>query len=343
MNTRTRCLLPVIVLSVVLGTLCGGCGSDTDTVEGEADSVRASLSTLQRIAPYPIYVMHWTGPTSTIAATAMRVATVSAVSNWACSLFAALGDPDNAVFGRNFDWENSPMLLLYTNPEDGYASVTSVDLAYLIEDASLWPQLETLPIDDLLPLAGALSLPFNGMNEHGVAVAMASVPSGQYPVDPELEDVGHLELMRRILEGARTTDEAVAMIEDMSIHNQGGPPLHYLIADRETAVVLEFVDGHRIVHRTAEPWHRATNFTLALVDTWDGVCWRFDTLTQRLSSSAGVLTPDDAMRLLQDVSNEGTQWSIVYDLSRSEMHIAAARAYEATYTFSLTETGLVLK
>ena len=59
MNTRTRCLLPVIVLSVVLGTLCGGCGSDTDTVEGEADSVRASLSTLQRIAPYPIYVMHW--------------------------------------------------------------------------------------------------------------------------------------------------------------------------------------------------------------------------------------------------------------------------------------------
>ncbi len=343
MNSRTRRLLLVIALSIALVALCGGCGSDTDTVEGEADFVHASLSTLQRIDPYPIYVMHWTGPTWTAVATAMQDVVEPAVSNWACSLFAALGDPDNAVFGRNFDWEHSPMLLVYTNPEDGYASVTSVDLAYLIEDASLWPQLETLPIDDLLPLVGALSLPFNGMNEHGVAVAMASVPTGDYPVDPELEDVGHLELMRRILESARTVDEAVAMIERLSIHNQGGPPLHYLIADRDTAAVLEFVDGRSIVHRTPEPWHRATNFTLALSDTWDSVCPRFDTLTQRLSSCAGALTPKQAMRLLQDVSNEGTQWSIVYDLSRCEVHIAAARAYEATYTFSLTEKGLVLK
>jgi hypothetical protein len=343
MNTRTRRPLLVIVGLIVVSSLCGGCGSDADTSESESDPVRTSLETLQRIDSYPIYVMHWTGSTSEIAAATMRDGAQSASPNWACSLFAALGDPDNAVFGRNFDWEHSPMLLLYTNPDDGYISVTSVDLAYLIEDASLWPQLDTLPIDDLLPLAGALSLPFNGMNEHGLAVAMASVPTGSYPLDPEREEVGHLEMMRRILEGARTTDEAVAMIETMSLSNQGGPPLHYLIADRETAVVLEFVDGRSIVHRSADAWHCATNFTLALAETWDGVCPRFDALTQRLSGSAGTLTPDTAMDLLQDVSNEMTQWSIVYDLSRCEVHIATARAYEAVHSFSLTRTGLISK
>ena len=27
---------------------------------------------------------------------------------WACSLFAALGDTENRLFGRNFDWRYSP-------------------------------------------------------------------------------------------------------------------------------------------------------------------------------------------------------------------------------------------
>ena len=52
-------------------------------------------------------------------------------ANWTCSLFAALGDDQEFKFGRNFDWEYSPGLLLFTNPLDGYASVSMVDIAYL--------------------------------------------------------------------------------------------------------------------------------------------------------------------------------------------------------------------
>ena len=50
---------------------------------------------------------------------------------WACSLFAALGDVDNMLYGRNFDWDYSPAVLLFTDPPDGYASVSMVDIAYL--------------------------------------------------------------------------------------------------------------------------------------------------------------------------------------------------------------------
>ena len=50
-----------------------------------------------------------------------------------CSLFAALGDPENRLFGRNFDWRYSPALLLFTDRPagGGYASVSMVDIAYL--------------------------------------------------------------------------------------------------------------------------------------------------------------------------------------------------------------------
>ena len=36
------------------------------------------------------------------------------------------------VYGRNFDWQYSPALLLFTNPPDGYASVSMVDIEYLV-------------------------------------------------------------------------------------------------------------------------------------------------------------------------------------------------------------------
>ncbi len=33
---------------------------------------------------------------------------------WGCSLFAFFSDPQAMLYGRNFDWEYSPALLLFT-------------------------------------------------------------------------------------------------------------------------------------------------------------------------------------------------------------------------------------
>ena len=52
-------------------------------------------------------------------------------AEWSCTLFAALGDPNDLYFGRNFDREFSPTLLLFNHPKDGYSSVSMVDISYL--------------------------------------------------------------------------------------------------------------------------------------------------------------------------------------------------------------------
>ncbi len=102
---------------------------------------------------------------------------------WGCSLFAALGDNDGMVFGRNFDWEYSPAVLLYTDPPDGYASVSMVDIAYLGFDNSTAPQLLQMNLGERQQLLNAPFLPFDGMNELGLVVGMAAVPAGNVPAD----------------------------------------------------------------------------------------------------------------------------------------------------------------
>ena len=44
--------------------------------------------------------------------------------NLACSTFNAETPSGDAVFGRNFDLEFSPGMMVRTNPEDGYASLS---------------------------------------------------------------------------------------------------------------------------------------------------------------------------------------------------------------------------
>ncbi len=346
MNIRTLFRV-ACALTFVLPVLAG-CGSSPQSATSSIPQhVGESLRSLTKIDDYPVYTMHFVGPYGipTELVTENDLATQAELSSsWACSLLAALGDADSSLFGRNFDWEHSPMLLLYTNPEEGYAAVTCVDLAYLIEDAppSVWDSLESQPMEILYPLLEAPYLPFNGMNEHGLAIGMAAVAPDTYLFDPEKETAGALDIMRLVLEGAQTADEAVEIIRSFSITNKGGPHLHYLLADRlGKAALIEYVDGELIVHQNLEAWHVATNFTVASVnETPIGQCPRYDLITRTLHDAKGILSTDRAMDLLQQVSQSNTQWSIVYDLSHLTIQMALGRDFNTIHTFDFSERGL---
>lgn len=348
MNVRTLCRVAFTLILVV--PVLAGCGSSLQSaISSIPQHVDESLRSLTKIDDYPVYTMHFVGPygiPAELAAEGYSAPQPEITNSWACSLFATLGDADASLFGRNFDWEHSPMLLLHTNPEEGYATVTCVDFAYLIEDApSVWDSLEAQPLEALYPLLEAPYLPFNGMNEHGLAVGMAAVPSDRYVFDADKPLVGHLQLMRFVLEGARTIEEAVELVQGVSIRDQGGPHIHYLLADREAnAVLIEYVDGEVVVHKNLKAWHVATNFTVARVDgTPAGQCSRYDLITRTLEDAGGILSTDRAMDVLQQVSQSNTQWSIVYDLSNLTIQMALGRDFNTIYTFDFSENGLTLR
>jgi hypothetical protein len=302
-----------------------------------------TLESLTKVDEYPLYTLHFYAPYD-LAASAQDVAGHSSdlteracESNWACSLFASLGDESKMLFGRNFDWDFSPAMLLFTHPSTGYASVSMVDIAYLGFGDDSAHELTELPIEERVPLLQAPLLPFDGMNERGLAIGMAAVPSGNMTSDPDKDTVGSLRVMRMILDQAATIDEAVAILENHNIDFRGGPPLHYLVADATgRAVLVEFYAGRMVVLTTSNPWHQATNFLRSSVgESAEGNCWRYDLIGERLADSAGEMSAEEALTLLQDVSQPNTQWSIVYGISAGEILVSMGREYNQVHTFHL--------
>ena len=298
----------------------------------------ATLNSLEKVDDFPLYTMHYYGSSeSGLSRTISHEAWANAQlpATWACSLFAALGGADK-IYGRNFDWVNSPALLLFTHPTNGYASVSMVDLAYLGFGDKV-NQLTELSLDQRQALLKAPALPFDGMNERGLVVGMAAVPDGNTRPDPSKETIDSLQVIRKMLDQASTVDEAVAVLQQYNIDWGSGPALHYLIADRSgQSALVEFYQGKMHIIPNDKPWHLATNFLLSSVgESATGQCTRYDKIDQRLSTAAGSIDAEEALRLLRDVSQANTQWSIVYGLSTGEVIVTMGRAYSRTHAFHL--------
>jgi hypothetical protein len=301
-----------------------------------ADQV-ATLQSLQQVDDYPLYTMHYVGAYEQLPP-APSGAAGPGVSSWACSLFAALGDPEGMLYGRNFDWDYSPALLLFTAPPDGYASASMVDIAYL-GFAQQAGQLPDLPLEERVPLLYAPFIPFDGLNDQGLAVGMAAVPDSPMPQDPQKETMDSVRVIREMLDHAANVDEALAILGRYNIDWGSGPPIHYLVADRSgRAALAEFYEGKMVVFLNESSWHLATNFLRAAAgDSLAGQCWRYDLISQRLVAAGGRLTDQEAMDLLSAVSQGGTQWSVVYGMSTGQVMVGMGRQYDQVHTLGILQ------
>ena len=314
----------------------------TPRPDGLTPDEAATLGSLQLVNDFPLYTMVYVGgyadhlhlPEVQVQAAGQFA---DAMPAWGCSLFAALGDEQPMLYGRSFDWVYSPALLLYTDPPDGYASVSVVDMAYLaFDDVEDWRSLLDLPLIERQPLLWTPAIPFDGMNSQGLVVGMAAVSSSQTPHDPEKPDVASVTVMRMLLDHAATVDEALMLMDQVNILWSGGPALHFLIADAGgQAALVEFREGETVVIENAYPWHLATNFLVhAAGSDTGGICARYDLIESALQAHAGALTPAQGMELLESVSVPGTQWSTVYEIERDIVTVVVGRRYDEPYRTS---------
>lgn len=288
---------------------------------GMSEAEGATLNSLEQIDPFPLYTMVYKADYSQAAAD--DLIGEESVMSWACSLFAVMGDPEDMFFGRNFDWDFSPALLLFTDPPDGYASVSMVDIDYLGYGEEKAFGLTDLPLSERSGLLDAPYLPFDGMNEAGLAVGMAAVSPGGMEHDPEKETIDSLLVIREILDRAATVDEAIAILESYNIDWGSGPPLHYLIAEKSgKSALVEFSQGEMAVIPNRDPWQTATNFLVSETGaSAEGSCWRYDLILEQLREGNGQLNPGQALNLLGEVAQESTQWSVVYGISAGEVRV----------------------
>jgi hypothetical protein len=260
----------------------------TENTYGLSRDAFQTLSSLEQVNDYPFYVMHYFGNYAYPPATIGR-----APHPYACSLFVTLGDQDRLLYGRNWDYEISPALLLYTDPPDGYASVSMVDLSITGITPEVFSGLASKPIPERELLLYAPYVPVDGMNEYGLTIAVAGVLESRAGFDPSKATIGALPIVREILDHSQNVGEAIALFQGYNIDFQGGLPLHYLVSDAlGEAVVIEFVDSQMISVPNEHDWHLATNFMISTRTESGGYQsdYRYDILQEELAGKNGILT-----------------------------------------------------
>lgn len=288
----------------------------------------ATLASLRRVDDHPLWTMTYRGgydPLRGVKLPAKR-------KPYGCSLFVASGDPDNPVFARNFDWDPHPALLLFTDPPDGHASVSLVDVSYLGVESDA----DFRSAAGKRKLLDAPLLPFDGMNEKGLAVGLAAVPSAD-GVPGSRPTVGSVRILRLVLDEAGTVDEALRVFRRYNIDFDGGPPLHYLVADAHgDSAVVEFVDGKVVAVPGGGSWNAAVNFTLTGTgDVERQEDDRYRTASTALREAGGKLDWRAAMNVLSDVAQGHTQWSVVYGQRSGDIRLTTGKRFDTVHRFQL--------
>ena len=81
-------------------------------------------------------------------------------------------------------------------------------------------------------------LPFDGMNEKGVAIALLAVPEAEPPYDSNKITLNTTTAIRLVLDYAATVEEAVELLRNYNIYFSGDVECHYLIADASGQSVI---------------------------------------------------------------------------------------------------------
>lgn len=304
----------------------------------------ADPNAIERVDDHPLYVMHLNedyGFNEFLKKGRQPSAfsdTPSEVVPWACTVFGALSPRGDMILGRNFDWDNHPAMLLFADSPDGYASASMVDIYYLGFTGK-----GEIPVSERERLREAAFIPFDGMNEKGLAVGMMAIPTIKPAFDPNKVTLGELNLMRLVLDYAQNVDEALALLQNYNVDFSEGPTIHYLLADKTGhSAIVEYRDsqssgGAMLILRNDRPWQVSTNFAFALEQPQgaNSSCPRYNRAYDALALAEGKLTPGQAMTLLQQVSQPHTQWSVTYNLTQGTIQLVMDRHYDQVRTFSL--------
>ena len=299
-----------------------------------------TLASLSKVHDHPLYTMVYEGDYEVEPEKLWRANNQApATPDFGCSLFYQYQD-GHSVFGRNFDWESHPALLLFTNPPGRFASVSMVDTAYL-----------GFSLDDLKAFDSrtrqracveATQIPLDGMNEHGLTIGVAVVPATQIEDDPEIPNAHALHIVRLILDTARNVAEAKSIFERFDVVFTRAPHVHFLLGDSMGhSMVVEIGNGETsylmndATTAGAENWQSATNFHLRNEENPVAQCPRFARLKESLTATDPIdLKP---MVLLSKVANASTQWSAVYHLEQGQVDLVMGRDYEHPLKFDLED------
>lgn len=252
-----------------------------------------------------------------------------------CSVFSTTTE-NSVVMGRNWDNQNvgSIIVSLY-HPPGGYASISfsrAIDMGFPLN-----MDLDRIKSSELG--SKLLLAPFyvmDGINEHGLAVAIAGVRQTTHKPKDDKQLVFVSFLIRKILDQTKDIEEAMNLVEkfipfDLDKNSLNG---HFIVTDSSgQSVILEYdqnkwrkIYGHK-------PWQILTTKPIYNVSDADlrDKCWRYRSISETLENTKGNVDWNAGMKILQDVKQKGTTWSVVYSPTTKELYFSVYQKWDNIY------------
>ncbi len=281
---------------------------------------------------------------------------VGASADNACSAFTARTNDGNRLLARNLDNTANPVMLVVTNPDDAYKSISAVNLATIGYSSE-----SSLRSYDLRVLA-APYFPTDGMNENGISITMLQVNFSRKQKDENLTTINAYAYIRLVLDYAASIDEALALADEYNFYFDTSMMVHFLICDSSgNSVILEYVDGEKYVIENDGGYQVASNFnnteetfdedgyvyadeynawltgsSIAAYDSEYSGYVRYDLMSDFLYNNSGILSVDDCFDLLESVASPTKlQYSIVYNMTTLEATVITDNDWQNKITVGL--------
>ncbi len=283
-----------------------------------------------------------------------------------CSAFAAQeAEGKGFLMGRNYDFRHftpdnksylpTSAILVRTAPEGGKKSISMVDGLNLGFGQGFYNDGKT----DLSMLMALPYAALDGINEDGFAIGVLALNEKQTNQQTGKQRIGTTVAIRMMLDKASTVREAIEMLKnyDMDMRGNGHSNYHFFMADAtgDYAIVEYTFDKDRTEPKVMEVFTAddslrcVTNFYVApsMTGTTDG--WgsshgkdRYENLRKTLDEKKHVMKEDEAMQLLEKVSQppteeltSQTQWSALYNLTEKTLRLTILREYTKEYNFRI--------
>ena len=260
-----------------------------------------------------------------------------------CSVFSTTTE-DSVIMGRNWDNQNvgSIIVSLY-HPPEGYTSISfsrAIDMGFPL-NVDL-KDFESSELGNNLLLAPFFAM--DGINEHGLAVAVAGVKQTKVKPKSGKELVVITYLIRKILDQTKNVQEAENLVENFIPFDLDKNSLncHLFIADSSgRSVILEYVqDQWRKIYGD-KSWQVLTNKPVYNVSDANlrKECWRYRSISGTLEKANGNVDWKAGMKILQDVEQKGTTWSVIYSPPTKELYFSVYQDWDTIYHLKHSNLG----
>ncbi len=267
-----------------------------------------------------------------------------------CTTFNAHTPEGAPLLARNFDYKASPCLVVKTAPANGYKSIGVTDINLMLYGYKKRPENDR----DKLQLLLAPYICMDGMNEKGLAIGVLEIKATPTKQETGRKPIATTLMIRTVLDKAANIDEAIELFKQYDMHDSIFCCYHYQLTDATgRSVIIEYVNNEMRVVEATKPEGAKYAFTMCSNyfvteggDNSKGTGYdRYDKCKNKLTSTGGVMSEDDSLKLLQYCTLRYhhqlcwpviTLWSVVYNCADLTANLCAGMDYEHKHVVSLT-------